>query len=163
MDRNTPHRLIRNPTTDLVVGYMRRFARRGAEDLELIALVKDICKHLEQGDYAGECLACYYWVCQNVRYMRDGNGVETVQTPQRILDTLSGDCDDMSTLLAAMFLVLGNRCRFVLVGFQPRQAPSHVFTEVVTPQGRAVLFDPVPNRNTRQMLSRVQVRREVPV
>ena len=154
--------MIENPSTTDVVDWMKKFARKGSEDLEVRALVEKICSGIEQGDYAGECLACYYWVCQNIRYMRDIDNVEFVKEPARVIETGAGDCDDMSTLLAAMFMACGNRCRFVLVGFHAGRGPSHVFTEVLTPHG-PITFDPVANRDTAQMLKRVKARWTVPV
>ncbi len=161
MDRNTPHREIANPTTRIVTDWMRKFARKGSEDLTVRALVEDICKDVEQGDYAGECLACYYWVCQNIRYLRDISDVEFVKEPQCMLETKSGDCDDISTLLAAMFMACGNECQFMLVGFQPGGPPSHVFTQVCTAKG-CITFDPVANRDTAGMLSKVKTKIVVP-
>jgi len=162
VDRNTPHHVVENPTVRIVTDWMRKFARAGSEDLDLRALVEDICKNVVQGDYAGECLACYYWVCQNVRYMRDIHEVEFVKQPERLIETLSGDCDDIATLLAAMFMSCGNKVRFVLVGFSPGGPPSHVFVEVLTARGN-ITFDPVANRDTANMLKRVATRIEVPV
>jgi transglutaminase-like putative cysteine protease len=142
---------------------MRKFAHKGKEDLSIRRLVEQICAPLAQGDYAGECLALYYWVCQNIRYMRDPLEVEFVKEPERVLETRAGDCDDMATLLAAMVMACGNRCRFVLVGFQKGKGPSHVYLEVISPRGEIVVLDPVANRNTANMLKKVQVRQEYPV
>jgi len=149
-----------DPTLEDVLTWMANFAREGREDLTVITLVKKICSKLASGDYAGECLAVYYWVCQHVRYMRDPYNVEMVQKPFRTLDVRSGDCDDMATLLAAMFMACGNRCRLVAVGFVAGGPPTHVFCEVITARG-AIVFDPVANRDTAKMLRSVKTRVEV--
>jgi len=62
---------------------------------------------------------------------------EVVRTPEFMLndlDTLGrieGDCDDISTLLAAVALVAGYRVRFVAVRYSPGvQHYEHVFVEI---------------------------------
>ena len=146
----------------MVVKWMRRFAHKGKEDREILALREDICRGLEQGDYASECLAAYYWVCNpnNVRYMRDPTGAEYVKEPIRTVETGAGDCDDIATLLAALLLAMGNRCRFALVSLDHPGQPTHVFVEVATPTGYRAL-DPVAHENTASMLARVRTKKVV--
>ena len=141
---------------------MRRFAHKGKADLEVRQLVETICKDLAQGDYAGEVLAIYYWVCQNVRYMRDIHDVEFVKEPGQVIRTRSGDCDDMATLLAAMCMTCGNTCEFLVASFTPSPTPTHVYLRVNTPSGPMVL-DPVANKQTAQMISRMQGFKAIPV
>lgn len=137
------------------IGSMQQGAWVGTSDpkhgaMEIRTLVEKICSGLQAGDYAGEILACYYWVCQNIRYMRDPHEVELVKEPIVVLRSRSGDCDDASVLLAAMLMAAGNECRFVLISFNPQKIPSHVFCAVKTPTGFLPL-DPVANRVTRDM------------
>lgn len=161
MDRYTPTRVYDNPNLGQVVGWMRKFAHQGREDPEVINFTQQLCRGLASGDYASEVAACYYGVCQHVRYVRDPEGVELVKTPRKILETGTGDCDDMSTLLAAMLMAVGNRCRFVLVGFRPGAPPSHVYTEAIGPQGMTYALDPVANKDIKKMLARVKTRQVV--
>lgn len=162
MNGSTPTLRVNNPRLIDVVEWMRRFAHKGKSDLEIRQLVETICKDLVQGDYAGEVLAIYYWVCQNIRYMRDIHDVEFVKEPRQIVATRSGDCDDMATLLAAMVMASGNTCEFLLASYAPSQPPTHVFLRVNTPSGPMVL-DPVANRMTAQMLKRMVNFTTVPV
>ncbi len=162
ISRRTPKKVINDPGLEQVVGYMRKFAHQGARDPDIIAINRRVCRNLQSGDYGGECLAAYYWVCSNVRYMRDPYGVELVQWPIRTVDTGAGDCDDMATLLAAMCMALGNQCRFALVGFSPGGPPTHVYCEVRTPSGFKVL-DPVAKGDIDGMLGRVRFKKLVNV
>lgn len=146
-----------------VVAYMAKFAREAAYDLDVRGKVEEICASLSQGDYCGEILACYYWCCQNIRYMKDPVGVELVKTPAATIRTRAGDCDDIATLLAGMLLCLGNgRVRFKLVGFQRGGAPTHVYVEAGTPSGWITL-DPVANRDSGEMLTRIRTMGSVDV
>lgn len=162
MNRLTPTRSISNPTLGDVTRAMVEFAHKGKQDLEVRRLCEIVCEDLAQGDYAGECLAIYYWVCQNIRYMRDIHDVEFVKEPARVLETRSGDCDDMATLLAAMLMAMGNRCDFVLASFNGAAVPSHVYVRVYSPKGPIVL-DPVANRDTGKMLGELTSASTVPV
>lgn len=122
--------------------------------MEIRRLVESICAGLQPGDYAGEILACYYWVCQNIRYMRDPHQVELVKEPIVTLRTRAADCDEIATLLAAMLMGCGNECRFVLISFTPDKQPSHVFTTVKIPKGGWLTLDPVANCVTDEMWGR---------
>lgn len=162
MNDLTPTKMVPRPSLQTVVQAMRQFAHKGKVDLTIRNLVEQICADLIDGDYASESLACYYWVCQNIRYMRDIQDVEFLKEPRQVIATGSGDCDDMATLLAAMLLTCGNSCNFVLACFDGSGVPSHVFVEVETPTGPRPL-DPVANRITAEMMGRITSRKVVRV
>lgn len=109
-------------------------------------------------DYLGEILAIRNALVQPspfrpgvplVHYMNDPLHVELVKTPDRmvreILDqgTTLTDCDDGSTLCAAMLLQLGRVVELVAMGFKPGSL-SHVAVRAVEPKsGRKILCDGV--------------------
>ena len=72
------------------------------------------------------------WVQNNIRYIRDPiddtGGVELVQSPGKTLEYRAGDCDDQSTLIAALLSAIGHPCRFIAVGFDGMPL-SHVLTQ----------------------------------
>ncbi len=128
---------------------MSVLAQHGKKDMAVRACVEKICESVEPGDYSSEVMAIYYWVCANVRYMKDILDVETLKTPFQLLKTRAGDCDDLATLLAAMYMSCGNVCRFVVVSFV-EGVPSHVFCQVGI-GGKWVTCDPVAGRDTQIM------------
>lgn len=163
MNRHTPTRTVHNARMTDTLRAMRDLAIEGRKDLEVRRLVEQLNANVAQGDYASELLAIYYWVTQHIRYMRDPDGVELLKSPAQLLRTRSGDCDDIATLLAAMFMAAGNPVQFALASFKPgRPVFSHVYVEVVTPHG-PVVFDPVANRDTRKMLRDMQGKAAYPV
>ena len=81
-----------------------------------------------QKDYFREARACSNWVRDEIRYIRDPVGIELVQTPIKTLEIGCGDCDDKSTLLAALLMSIGHPCRFIAIGTVPRKF-SHVFVQ----------------------------------
>jgi transglutaminase-like putative cysteine protease len=87
-----------------------------------------IVQGLPSRDFRGELTAVYDWFTGHVRFVRDPEGLETLATPCRTLNILTGDCDDQATAIAALLTALGFPTRFVAVGFAPGQY-SHVFAE----------------------------------
>jgi hypothetical protein len=92
-------------------------------------LAISLTNSLPQKDYAGEIRRIFSFVQNNIRYVRDIDGYETLQTPEKTLEIGAGDCDDKSTLLAALLAVIGAPTRFVAIGFKPEEF-HHVFVEV---------------------------------
>ena len=107
---------------------MRELARGGKSNPAVFDLSRNIVKKLPQKDWAKEVSAVYQWVRDNIRYVRDPRNIETLHTPQKILEYGQGDCDDQSILLASLLETLGHPARFVAVGFVPGTY-SHVYVE----------------------------------
>jgi transglutaminase-like putative cysteine protease len=84
---------------------------------------------LRQKDWVGEVRNIFEWVRDHVRYVRDIHGIETLQTPLVTLDNGTGDCDDKSTLLAALLESIGHPTRFVAAGYREPHNYSHVYVE----------------------------------
>lgn len=83
---------------------------------------------LPQKDRVGEVRRLHAYVRDNIRYLRDINGVETLHTPERILQQGQGDCDDKSILLASLLESIGQPTRLLAIGFIPGKF-SHVLIE----------------------------------
>ena len=68
----------------------------------------------------------------NVQYVRDVRGVETLATPIKTLETMQGDCDDQAVLLASLLESIGHPTRFVAMAQTALGPFVHVFTEMVS-------------------------------
>jgi len=154
MNADTPTLDIPRPSLLTTIDAMRKFAIKGAKDLDVRRKVEEICAQVHHGDYASELLSVYYWTCTHVRYMRDIYDVEFLKEPRVLLETLSGDCDDIATWLAAAARALGNDCEFKVVSFSQPPEPSHVFVVVFTPNG-PVTLDPVAGAASEIMTRRI--------
>lgn len=91
-------------------------------------------------DWQAEMQAIFAFVRDRIRYVRDVAGVETVATPVKTLELGQGDCDDKTTLLAALLGTIGCETRFVALGFAPGHY-SHVILEAQC-NGEWVPLDP---------------------
>ncbi len=78
--------------------------------------------------WSAEVERLHEFVRDNIRYVRDPVGVETVATPEKTLELRSGDCDDKAVLLAALLEATGHPARFLAVGLHGGPF-SHVLTQ----------------------------------
>lgn len=96
---------------------MREFARRGGEDARIRLLALDIVGACDARDHACEARAIHMWVKRNIKFRRDPVGVEWLQDVERTLMLRSGDCDDISVLVAALLRSIGHMVRFRVGGY----------------------------------------------
>lgn len=108
---------------------MVKLAREYKKDSGVREVAARLVRDLPQYDRGGEVRALHAFVRDSIRYTNDIRGVETLQTPRVTLETGVGDCDDKSTLLAALLEAIGKKTRFVAVGMNARPL-SHVLVEV---------------------------------
>ena len=142
-------RLMRLPGGDEGVRQTLRrmsdIAREYSKHPTVIRLARAIVHSCPVKDFACEARALFEWVRDNIRWTRDVYGVETLATPVRTLEMKAGDCDDLSTLLASLYLAVGFPVRYVVIANLPQhpQSFSHVFVQVdITGEGDWVSADP---------------------
>lgn len=91
----------------------------------------------------GQASALLAWVQVAIRYVLDPWDVEVLATPARVLEERSGDCDESSTLLAALCRAVGIPVRFVAVTFDERDPEwRHVYCEIEVRPGVWYAADP---------------------
>lgn len=113
-------------TLELMARLVRSYRTRPA----LIDFTRNLVQHLPQKDYIGEAQAVFSFVQNQVRYVHDPANVETLYTPDRVIELRRGDCDDKAALLGTMLSVLGLPVRFVAVGSTPNTF-EHVYLEAL--------------------------------
>ncbi len=107
---------------------MAKIAREYTSHPLVRQFTQTLVQERDQKDRIGEIRTVGEFVRDHIRYVRDPVGTELVQTPEATMELKSGDCDDKSTLAAAMLRSIGHPVRFVAIGFAPQQY-SHVFLE----------------------------------
>lgn len=81
------------------------------------------------------------FLAEHVVFRHDPTGVELLKAPAyqlaaiRARGTVTGDCDDIATLGAALGLAAGFPARFVVLRFDPGGPFEHVYTELRGPSG----------------------------
>lgn len=110
---------------------MAKFVRQYRKDIRIrelaLGLLRDVPGHK---NFRGQVQALRDYVANYIQYVRDINGVEVVASPIKTLEYGAGDCDDQSTLLAALLESVGFKARFVAVKVDDSGPFCHVFTEV---------------------------------
>lgn len=102
--------------------------KAGKADPYIRALAYNLVSRLRSKDWRGEINALFEHVRDNIRYVKDINGIETVADAVQVMKQGQGDCDDKSVLLASMLESIGHPTRFKAVGFKPGEL-SHVYVE----------------------------------
>ncbi|MEN9924369.1 MAG: hypothetical protein RL268_495 [Pseudomonadota bacterium] len=105
-------------------------SRGGKTSMVIRQLALELVRNLPPKDILGEVTALHAFVRDRIRYVRDVEGAETVQTPERTLSNGQGDCDDKSTLLASLLKAIGIPARFEAVGLAPGRW-SHVLVSAL--------------------------------
>lgn len=171
------------------VDHIRRVALAAQTHYNLRLLAEDIVGQLGSKDYLSEICAIYHWVCAHTRYANDPRTIELVRSPREMISRLyatvarlramfgssqipwkpSIDCDDMTALLAGLYLCLGREVRIVTVAFRDafyngQRQYSHVFLQVREPRsGQWIVVDPVAAEATNEMLGRVKAMKIWPI
>lgn len=107
---------------------MRDLVNRCKTSLRIRQAATGIAFLTPEKDYAAAAEAIFNFVRDHVRYIRDVNGVETLQSPDITLQLQLGDCDDQTTLLASMLESIGYPTRFVVAGYSGDQF-DHVYLQ----------------------------------
>ena len=107
---------------------MAKAVRMARGNPAIFELSRALVRRLAQKDSLGEMRAVHRFVRDDIRYVRDIRGMETLQTPDNTLDIGQGDCDDKAILVNSLLDHLGYPTRFIAVGFRPGTF-SHVYPE----------------------------------
>lgn len=119
---------------------MRELVNRSLSVPLVVETANGIAASRPPRDYLGIALAIRHWLASNFRFVRDPVGVELLRDPEYQLRQwmtygyITGDCDDVAVLGAALGKAVGIGARFVAVGFQPNRPLVHVFA-VLTGRG----------------------------
>lgn len=109
---------------------MRALVRDSKKNMNVRGLAMRLTGNLQQKNFLGEIKSLHRFVRDNIRYLRDITDVETLQTPEKTIEFGQGDCDDKSTLLAALLESIGHPSRFVAIGKAPGKF-THVYVETL--------------------------------
>jgi len=107
---------------------MKQIVNKGKKNIDIRMLTLSLVRGLPPKDWRGEVNRIHEFVRDEIRYVRDIKGVETLQSAPKTLEIGQGDCDDKATLAASMLETIGHPSRFVAMGFNGAGF-SHVLVE----------------------------------
>ena len=108
---------------------MARLIDEFKTDITIREKALSLVARLPPKNYHGEIRALFNYVKNNIRYVRDIAGVETVAWPTKTMEYKQGDCDDKVTLLGSLLESIGFKTRLVAIG--PRMGLfTHVYLQV---------------------------------
>ena len=93
----------------------------------IIEVARNIVMLAPPKDQLAEVVAVFEYVRDQIRYVADPLDVETLTTPDRLIDEGAGDCDDKSTLLATLLAAIGIDSEFVVTGYTDNTNYEHVY------------------------------------
>lgn len=109
----------------------------GARSPKIRALAINIVNRAGCGDkdYWGMIKAIHNWVRDQIRYVKDPVGQETLSYPEETaFNSKAGDCDDKTILEIAVLGSVGIRAWPVVIGVRPGHY-SHVYLDIEVPAG----------------------------
>jgi hypothetical protein len=117
------------------VEMMKKVARQRASHPMVRGLALSILEQagIPSHDFLTEARALAEYVQQEVRYVRDIEGVEQLHDPLYMIEklkagTAQGDCDDMAMLLATLLLSVGHSPLFAIVRYRSTSGPfNHIY------------------------------------
>lgn len=146
--------------TSVTLNHMVKLARDGGKDPLVIQTARALVAGLPQYDRAGEIRALHAFVRDAIRYTNDPIDTELLSTARAILEMKTGDCDEKSTLLAALLRAIGRPSRFVALAMNGSDLYSHVLVQTPWDKGWLTLetIKPVEAGWSPQGATKVMVR-----
>jgi hypothetical protein len=117
-----------DPGVAQTIDQMRNLVDEALRDPSILRQAKDIVSNVPAFDDYSEAQALYNWVRQNIRFTKDPVNKETLYPPSELLQIRSGDCDDISMLLATLLMAIGYPARLMTVAANGDDF-SHVYVE----------------------------------
>jgi Transglutaminase-like superfamily len=122
------------------LGFMGKFRDQWKADPDWVALARNVVQRAGARTPLEETEAVRRWVKGYVDYRMDPDGVEYLQDPMLLMDTRTGDCDDMATLASVLLAAIGHSCYPCGVIWNGERTASHAVCWDSTSQ---VICDPV--------------------
>lgn len=112
---------------------MQKLAHEAAGDPLVQGLASRLILNLPSHHYLDEARAIGEYVQAKVRYRKDPEGYEQLQTPELLIrsiqaGTAQGDCDDMALLCSALLLSIGHNPSYAMVRYGAVSGPyAHIY------------------------------------
>jgi len=107
---------------------MRSIVLRYRYNPLIIAYARQIVNQagIRTKDYPAQVSAIFTWLQANIAFVRDPRGIDLYMTPDVVLKTGAGDCDDFSILFATFLETLGHPAAFMAIQEPGSETFNHV-------------------------------------
>ena len=87
------------------------------------------------------CSKIIDFVCTNIQYKIDPNGVQWIKTPNRFIDDGCGDCKSYSVFVCAVLTMLGIENGFRFASYKVGDEYTHVYSIAYDETGNEIVID----------------------
>jgi hypothetical protein len=121
------------------VEYIKKLAHANKGQPPVRRMAEDIIMHYQVRDhfYLDEARAIGDFVKQNIRYIKDPDGIEMLRCPMMMINEIRtkgaslGDCDDMALLVCTLLLSIGIRPQLKVVKYSEQSKSfNHIYVIV---------------------------------
>lgn len=128
--------------TAQTIAHMRQLIDAGIKDQQVNRTAIGIVWNTPQFSETPKAQAIYQWAQQNLRFVPDMVGKETLRSARETLTVRAGDCDDFTILIAALLGTIGIRSRAVTISSHSDdpQSFSHIYPEAFV-DGKWIALD----------------------
>lgn len=109
---------------------MRQLVRRYKKSVPVRQLALSIIDRVRgHKNFYDQVSAIHEYVKNNIQFVKDVNGIETLATPLKTIEYRKGDCDDQAVLIASLLESIGHPTRFIAVRPSVFGPYVHVYVE----------------------------------
>jgi transglutaminase-like putative cysteine protease len=121
--------------TGRTIQEMHGLVRKAKIDPKVQEMVAFMVRRCQRKDYWCEASTVFDFSKRYVRYIRDPDDVELIQSVWKTLGRRAGDCDDGTILISGLLSSIGFPYRFVTLKASPTRPDewSHVYPEIHVP------------------------------
>lgn len=109
---------------------------------QAVKQIQPVAKQFDKGTASATANYLWHWIRQNVNYKMDGQHLQLVKMPSRLLKDAQGDCKSMALFAAAALAANGYPVAFRYTSYDSDPTPTHVYC-YTSENGRAIVCDPV--------------------
>lgn len=140
------------------INFLANLAEKGSENPVIYGFTRKLLNGDVKGypkvqsyDSIGEVRRIFEWVRDNVSYRNHVKNRDSYQSAERTLELRTGDCDQMSVLLASMLATVGYDVAYRIIAAKEDMPFHHIYVLVGMPKhnpSKWIALDATENTNT---------------
>ena len=107
---------------------------------------KNIAKQFEGNDTYENCRAIWQFVYDHIKYRKDEDGKEQIQSPQYTWSVKAGDCDDYTVMIASILRNLNFKVCLRIAMYKTENGYQHIYPLVILADNSTIIMDCVAEK-----------------